>query len=184
MKTSKLIFVYSCLLGLTQLGWSQNDGAGAYRHGIPGYLDPHSRTFTTKAESSRPNQPLAGTAIVFRETFNFSISAQDVPSTDVIFCSAYIETEDTNGEWYDYNKIVATRSGDSASCSVPILVRWTLLNPTTDQITAEVYVYAVQGVSIGGGGYESLERYSDQPQITLSVPANDTTVTTGVSFTM
>jgi len=184
MKTSKLIFVCFCLVGLTQLVWSQNNSASAHRHGISGYLDPHSRTFTTKAENSRPNQPLAGTAIVFRETFNFSISAQDIPSNAVIFCDASISTNDTNGDWYDGNEIVATRSGDSASCSVPILVRWTLVNPTTDTIDARVNVYTEQGVSIGGGGWDYLERYSDQPDITLSVPANDTTVTTGVSFTM
>jgi len=188
MRKSKLIFVCFCLVALTQLVWSQNNGMAAHRHGIPGYLDPQSKSFTTKAEHSRMgNQrdtPLAGTAILFRETFNFSISAQDIPAAAVIFCYADISTEDTNGEFYDENSIVATRSGDSASCSVPILVKWTLVNPGTDMIDARVYIYAEQGVSIGGGGTEYLERYSDIPDLTLSVPANDQTVTTSVSFTM
>jgi len=188
MRTSKLIFVCICLVGLSQLLWSQNNGMATHQHGIPGYLDPHSKTFTTKAENSRVGHqrdtPLAGTAIVFRETFNFSISAQDIPAAAVIFCYAEISTSDTNGDFYDSNSIVATRSGESASCSVPILVKWTLVNPGTDTIDARVEAYSEQGISLGGGAWDYAERYSEVPELTLSVPANDQTVTTSVFFTM
>ena len=189
MRTSKLIFVCLCLAGLTQLVWSQNKSVdtahGTHGRGIPGYLDPQTRNFTTKAEGSRADsqEPLAGTQVLFRETFNFTIAALDVPPSAVIFCYAAMSTEDTNGEFYESNTTVATRSGNNATCSVPLLANWTLVNPTTDTISAYTEVYSEQSVPVGSYS-EVIERYGYGPGLSLPVPANTQTVVNPVSVTM
>jgi hypothetical protein len=157
--------------------------------GIPGYLDPRTGNFTTKAENSGANaqanseESLSGTPILFRENFIFSISAQDVPASAVIFCYASIYTNDTNGSFYETNTVVATRSGSSASCTVPILAKWTLVNPTTDMISASFEAYSEQAVPVGSTT-ETIERYGYGPDLTLPMPANTQTVNNNVSVTM
>jgi hypothetical protein len=193
MRTSKLIFVCLCLAGLTQLVWSQNKSVeaahGTHWRGIPGYLDPQTRNFTTKAESSGASsragseEPLSGTEVQFRETFNFSIAALDVPPSAVIFCYASMSTEDSNGNFYETNTTVATRTGSSATCSVPLLANWTLVNPTTDTISAYYEAYSEQSVAVGSYT-EVIERYGEAPSLTLPVPANLQTVNNPVSVTM
>jgi hypothetical protein len=190
MRTSRLIFVWVCLIAFTQLVWSQSQAAdqGIQKRGIPGYFNPQTGTFTPKAEPSHVKNagdaPVTGTPILFRETFVFTISASDVPAGAVIFCDAEIETNDTDGEFYESYEVVATRSGGTATCTVPLLAKWTLVNPTTDMIYARYDAYADQGFSIGGGGSEYTERYSDPPALNLSVPANTQTVTNDVFITM
>jgi hypothetical protein len=187
MRMPKLIFASVCLVGLTQLAWSQSHAIGARRHGTPGFLGQSGR-FAPRAEHSGAGNPadapLAGTPILFRETFVFTISAGDIPAAAVIICYADIETEDTNGEYYEENGVVATRSGSTATCTVPILAKWTLVNPTTDTIDARYDVYSEQGVSIGGGDWEDIYRGSEGPDLSLPVPANTQTVTTDISITM
>jgi hypothetical protein len=193
MRTSKLIFACLCLAGLTQLVWSQNKTVeaahGVHGRGIPGYLDPQTRNFTTKAEGSGAGAqgdsaaPLSGTPILFRETFNFTIAALDIPPSAVIFCYASIDTSDTNGSFYESNTTVATRNGNSATCSVNLLSNWTLQNPTTDTISAFYEAYAEQAVPVGSYT-EVIERYGYGPGLTLPVPANTQTVVNPVSVTM
>jgi hypothetical protein len=190
MRSSKLTFICVCLMGLTQLvlGQDQTVQQRAHRHRIRGYLDPQTGVFTARAEHSGPggsgDAPLSGTPILFRETFDFTISAGDIPAAAVIFCYANISTNDTNGDFYGDNSVVATRSGSNATCTVPILVSWTLVNPTTDMIDAEYDAYSDQGIAIGGGDTEYAERYGERPDLSLPVPANTQTVTNDVSITM
>jgi hypothetical protein len=188
MKIPKLIFVSVCLVGLTQFGWSQNQIGGVQRHGAHGSIDPRTGIFTAKVEHVRMSKPvetpLTGTPILFRETFNFTISAADIPAAAVIFCYAEVYTDDDNGDFDDSNGAVATRSGSTATCTVSVLAKWTLANPTTDTISADYEAYAEQGVSIGGGGWEETERYGYAPGFSSSMPANTQTITNTVSITM
>jgi hypothetical protein len=182
MKISKRILVCVCLVGLTQFVWSQNQTIGAQGQGVS-----HPETFPAAAHYrvSHPGDvPLSGTPILFRENFVFTISAGDIPAAAVIFCYASMSTDDTNGEFYESNEVVATRSGSTATCTVPLLAKWTLVNPTTDMIDAEYETYAEQGFAIGGGGWDSTERSGDGPDLSLPVPANTQTVTNDISVTM
>jgi hypothetical protein len=65
MRVLKLIFAVVCVVGLTQLVWSQNQqrmSAGPHHsYGIPGYFDPQTRTFTTGAETESSPATTTGT---------------------------------------------------------------------------------------------------------------------------
>jgi hypothetical protein len=191
MRTWKVIFVCLCLAGFTQLVWCQEKSPdathGTRGQGIPGYFDPRTSTFSTKAEPAGANAdsevPPAGTPILFRETFTFAISALDIPASAVIFCHAGINTTDPLGSYQDGNTAVATRSGNNATCSVSILTNWVLADPTTDKITANVFAYADQTIQVGSSS-ELIERFSGPPTLTLPVPANTQTINTNVAITM
>jgi hypothetical protein len=193
MRALRVMFVCMCLVGITQLVWNQDHGVdtgrGTRGQGIPGYLDPRTGTFTTKAQNSVASaksdsgDPPSGTPILFRETFNFSISALGFPQFAVIFCYASISTTDPDGSYYESSSAVATRSGNSASCSVPLLSNWLLVNPTTDVISANYNVYAEYPIQVGQST-QLVERISEPPSVTLPMPTNTQTVTNNVSITM
>ena len=189
MRLSKALFVCVCLVGLTQLVWSQNNGLGiSHGKGIPGYLDPRTGKFTTQTQNHGGNaeaNPDTGTAVLFREQFNITITNYDQPTTGLVACNANISTDDSGtGIWYDEAAIVATKSGSNYSCDVPILTSWTLANPGSDTIYACVKVNFIQGFS--NNGATALESFRDQepPCMSLSVPGNGQTVKTNVSLTM
>ncbi len=130
---------------------------GTHGQGIPGYFDPRTSTFSTKAEpagaSADSEVPPAGTPILFRETFTFTISALDIPASAVIFCHAGISTTDPLGVYQDGNTAVASKIGSNgvATCTVSVLVNWLLADPTTDKITANVFAFADQNITVGTG---------------------------------
>lgn len=170
----KRILICACLVGLTQFLWAQ--------HSLHEHLsERHAQGQSSEAKPGPENY--TGTPILFRETFNFTISAQDVPSNAVIFCYADIYSNgDANGEFREYSTMVATRSGTTASCSLPLLATWTLQTPTTDTITAYWGAYAEQSVQVGSY-VDVIYRETEQPDISLLMPVNTQTVTNTVNIT-
>lgn len=183
MRLPHALLLCVCLLGVTQLTWSQTKATA-----IPGYLNPSTGTFTTRVSSSATPQPdaeaaLAGTGIFFREQFNITITNYDQPTSDLVACEVSMSsTGDSNSSYFHELEVVpATASGGNWTCSVPVLTLWTLQTPGSDSIyaTVSVYIYA-PGQTAVDGLLPSL-RESDQSMI-LTQPGNTQTVMNNVSF--
>jgi len=186
MKASKAILVCVCLIGLTQLVWSQNQGFPASRDGgIARYLDSRAGMLTPQAQRAADASPeLTGTSILFREQFNVTVTNDDQSTSDAVTCVLEISTEDYNGYFDDTARVFATRSGSTYTCDVPVLALWTLQTPTTDSIYACLKVSFAEGITVGPNSTAYIVRHQEYPCQTLSVPGNDQTVITTVSVTM
>lgn len=183
MRMRQLMVASVCLIGLTQLGWSQDRASS--EKGIPGYLDPRTGTFTARIPAKAAAAVYSGTSLLFREQFNITITNYDQNTADTVACSADIyEYDDANGEFYDSASVIATKSGSTYTCDVPVLTLWTLQTPTTDSISACVDVSFYEGFTIGPANAAEVVREQDPPCLTLSVPTNDQTVITTLSLSM
>src|SRR5208283_2321768 len=93
MQISKMVFVCFLSIVLCTVGWTQaqpTQGAlGKQAHGIAGYLDPQTGTFTTRAQTAAvPN--VATTNTIFRLIFNFHFEYNDQPASSPIGCEVSI----------------------------------------------------------------------------------------------
>jgi hypothetical protein len=181
MRISKLIFVCVCLIGLTQIGWSQNQHLSKQSRGIPGYLDPRSGTFTTRAQSSGTNSEGAElnpalTTILARLIFNFTI-LNDQPANAVTSCTVALSTlDDSSGLFYDESATsIATKSG--TACTVTILFSWALASPTTDTISVDYHISSFQAITVGGTSTPEALRTADHSIANIPVPMNGQTIT-------
>jgi hypothetical protein len=189
MKTSKMVLVGVFLIALTQLAWSQNKGLIApHQKGIDGYLDPRTGAFTPRTQNSgvkaEASPDFTGTSIVFREQFNITITNDDQSTSDLVSCQAHIFSVGDPNSWFDKAVIVATRSGSTYTCDVPVLASWTLQNPGSDTISACVKISFNQGFTVGPNSTVQTIRQQNPPCLTLSVPANGSTVVNTMSLTM
>jgi len=182
MRISKLIFVCVCFVGLAQLGWSQelHVASSKQSHGIRGYLDPRTGTFTTKvqgATSDASEDPTSLTTITARLIFNINLVFNDQPASATTACSVDISSlDDSSGLFYDESATsIATNNG--TTCKVTILFSWLLGSPTSDQISVEYHVESFQGVTIGGTTTPEVFRSLDHTIPDISVPLNGQTVT-------
>jgi len=188
MKISKAVFICVCLAGLTQLVWSQNRSSEAFQDkGIPGYLNPRTRTFTTQAQDSGVKQEatagFTGTPIFFREQANITITNYDQPTSGVTICRAQISSiSDANIGFSDSQSVTASLSGNTWTCDVPVLSLWTLQTPTTDSLSLCVSIEIVQLYTLGSFTTAESARESSQPCLTLPMPANAQTVVTNFTF--
>lgn len=177
MRMPHAFLVCVCLLGATQLAWSQTKAAT-----IPGYYNPTTGEFTTHVASSATAQPqaaLTGTSIFFREDFPITITNDDQPAGAQVVCSVEMfEVGDANGSFSEVASVAAVYSGGTWSCDVPVLTLWTLKTPTTDQIDASVSVTIYSQISTTA---PTIYRQSGQSFL-LTVPANTQTVENNVSF--
>lgn len=174
MRMSKVIFVtLFCLVGLTPLVWSQsqdqplaNGAAVRQNHGIPGYLDPETGTFTTRMQSAGPAVQIPGTTrVIFRLVFPINININDQGSGNTVNCDVDIFTSDNS--FSDSGSVVGNASG----CTVTILAQWDLATPLQDTI------FVSFGVSSSGTG---TSRRTSHSLAGISVPNNGQTVTHSV----
>jgi len=184
MRISKLIFVCVCLIGLTQIGWSQNQHLGASKqsHGVAGYLDPRTGTFTTKAQISGATAdaseelPPALTTILARLIFNITIQYNDQPTNATTACTVTLSTSDSSGLFYDESATsIATKNG--TACTVTLLFSWALASPTTDQISVDYRVESFQAITVGATTTPEVLRSADHTILPLAVPMNGQTIT-------
>lgn len=177
MRMPHAFLVCVCLLGPTQLAWSQTKAAA-----IPGFYNPTTGEFTTHIASSATAQPaavLTGTSIFFREDFPITITNYDQPAGAQVVCSVTMLSElDANGTFSEIASAPAVYSGGTWSCDVPVLTLWTLKTPATDEIIAGVSVTIYSQISPTA---PTIYRQSSQSYI-LTVPANTATVENPVSF--
>jgi hypothetical protein len=180
VRISKLIFVCMCLVGITQLVWSQNQhtDAGGQAHSIPGYLDPRTGTFTTRAQPSEAAEetPLTFTTILARLVFNFTIAPNDQPPTATISCTVSLSTTDSSGLAYDESATaIATNNG--TACKVTVLFSWSLASPTQDQVFVDYHIASFQSIAVGGAASVQQVRDADHSLPSISVPLNGQTIT-------
>ena len=177
MRMPHAFLVCVCLLGATQLAWSQTKPTA-----IPGFYNPTTGEFTTHIASNATAQPqaaLTGTSIFFREDFPITITNYDQPAGAQVVCSVEIfEEGDANAGFSDSASVPAAYSGGTWSCDVPLLTLWTLKTPATDMISASVSVTIYSQLSSTA---PTIYRESSQ-SFTLTVPANTATVENHVAF--
>jgi len=194
MRIGKLLLVCVCLVGLTQLVWSQDSSVlKAGERGIPGFLNPKTGTFTAKVQRPEATAP-AVTSTVYYGTYQVYIHltvSSDIPSNAVITCSAHLYVSDygsnpPNGSYdEDGGVVVANRSGTTASCLVPIDYSWSLSNGSTDTFTVSYDIYALVNVPVGSTNNVVSARHSGftwgtTPKIPTS--ASTTTATFDATF--
>jgi hypothetical protein len=171
MRMSKVIFVtLFCLVGLTPLVWSQsqdqplaNGAAVRQNHGVPGFLDPQTGTFTTHLQTASPTVQLPNTTrVIFRLIFPISININDQPAGNSVACDVDIFTSDNS--YSDSGSVVGNASG----CTVTILAQWDLATPNTDTI------FVSFGISSSGTG---TSRRTSHALASIPVPNNGQTIT-------
>jgi len=189
---SKFMVVCICLVAFTQLGWSQAGNAsfvhGKQAHGIPGYLDPSTHTFTTKAESAAVQDPdaLPPTVTEFAGTWTFKITitiSSAMPAGAQIFCSASIdEFDDPTNSYSETAAVPAIVSKGSGTCSVAIPYAWFLSNQGSDVVSASYDINMYQAIAIGSTTQVVPIREShDDLGTNFPVPANGALTTTNVT---
>lgn len=163
MRRSKLVL--GCLLflaAITPLVWSQSQTTT--QPPIPGYLDPTTHMFSTRAATAAAVTPaVALTTIIARYILTFNPQINDGGSMS---CSAYIYTNDAAGTSLEE---YAGDTGSSTSCTVTILFQWSLATPGSSSIFIEP--------SVGTSGGANASRSTELAQITEPVPANGQTIT-------
>ena len=183
MKLLHAFLVCICLLGATQLAWSQVKESAD--HVIPGYLDPKTGKFTTQIASgakAKPDAQATGAGVLFREQFDIAITNYDQPSGSTVVCSVGLNSYgDAGGDYSETASVTATTTGTGFSCTVPVLALWTLQNPTMDTIEASISVSLYSGSS--PSVLNLTERTSTQ-SLSLTQPGNTQTVVNSINFTL
>jgi hypothetical protein len=153
----KIVFAMVCLVGLTQLVWSQNEKgvfSGSHSEGIPGFLDPQTRTFTTLVESGIDN-PLSGTGSYYYGEIKITLTvyvASAFPSGTAYGCSGTLTVGgDTNGDTYIENAVATAPapSGGVTTCTLIFNYFWQLTSPTSDIIDVSFTAVAQNTVTVG-----------------------------------
>jgi hypothetical protein len=148
MTVLKLIFALVCVVGPTQLAWSQNEKgifSGSHSAGIPGFLDPQTSTFTTRVESE--SAPATATGTYYYGTIQIVLTlyiASFFESGTVFQCSGTAGTSDSgiggSGEGFSnsYTTSAPLPTNKVTTCTINIDYFWQLVNPSTDVINVSV----------------------------------------------
>jgi hypothetical protein len=179
MKVVKLIVVcLFCLVAIAPPAWSQNqpikqDQPSKQEQGVPGFLDPKTGTFTTKARSSASQAAVGTTTILARLIFNFTI-LNDQPGGNTTVCSVSISPTDAAGFYSE--EASSTATGGGTACSVTLLFSWDLATPSSDMVNI------TYSISSAGSGQSRASSHS-LPSIpmltnfeTLTVPTISATI--------
>jgi len=191
MKILKVILVMVCVMGVAQLVWSQGTLQNE-EHGIPGYLDPRTHTFTARvqndvspvADAAPPGTYYFGTVTV---TLIISV-ASTFPADTVIACTgtASVDSDYYNGTFYEKAGVVAPAvSGGKTTCTVSMPYYWQLSTPGSDAITVTFSVDAFNTGTVNGQTELVTLRHAERDQIpaTTSVPTTNGTVSAFTYYT-
>jgi len=180
---SKMIFVCVCLVGLTQLGWSQGF---VQAKGIPGFLNPKTGTFTTRTQGNGPLQnpdAMPDTLTEYAGTWTVKIAmtvSSTIPSGAAVFCSADLSLVGTDN-YYESAVAQASVSKGSGSCTLTMPYAWFLANEPSDSIYVHYSVNIIQGFTVGPAtAAESIRETDSTLYGSFSVPANGKLTTTNI----
>ena len=152
MKMSRVIFALVCLGGLSQLVWSQDDAIGA--RGIPGYLNPKTGIFTTRAHSESADVAPTTTPQYYYGTISLEVLVYVVttfPTGTVFGCDATAGTDDLGGGSFSESvTVTAAPSGGILTCNLNMPYLWQVSNPTTDVITFSFSAAALNPNTVAG----------------------------------
>jgi len=180
MKKTNIVLGITCLC-LGQMAWAQNTGV----NGIPGTLNPATGTFQPGIQPLMAEASSLASVAPHTGTFEFDITItikSTLPTTDIINCNATASTTDMSG--LSYNTIMETasatavRTGSTAKCTVKIPYSWALLSPTTDQVSLNYTITAINPSSSNSSsatGSTGGIRSSTQSIGSSTVPANGAT---------
>jgi len=181
MKLPITIFVCVCLVGLTQLVWSQQlDRPNA--HGVPGYLDPKTGTFTTKVQTPEADKANPLSASFYFGTYKLDIAATlytPVPSGGIVTCSGTVdEYGDPSGAYNEEASAIATGSGSSWKCDMTIPYAWLLSSPSTDNVDVSYSIEIAESITVGTTStIVTIRRSEFSPPYTTGVPSSGTVTT-------
>ena len=159
MSMSRIFSICVFVLGLTLCGFSQ------------------ARSSSPKSDNAPTITPTTGKIFVsFTITF-----ASNIPSGDLISCGvSTLVFDGGNSNLFQDEAIRAgSRSGNTATCLVPIPYSWLLQTPGSDSITVDF------DVSVGGTGSTPYPYRASSYGITIDpVPANGAVTNLSVNFTL
>jgi len=191
---SKIILVCVCLVGLTQLVWSQNSNLsavpGGRAHGVPGYLDPQTGTFTTKVQAAQSSETPAVTYVERSGTWEIELTitlTTKPASGDIVTCSAEADVYDPNSiYWQENGGTVASVSGGTATCTVSLPYLWWLTSPIpTDELVGIYYeVDLLHVITVGTTSEIVSTRKNQHTYGYLAVPANGATTKINTTVTI
>lgn len=148
---------------------------------IPGFLDPKTGAFTTQlgAQTGSDLSNLAMATYNGNFILKFTITLKSgIPADWPIQCQGGVQPLDSSGLYYNDTKVVyATRSGNTATCSMSIYYAWSLADSDA-QVTTSYYV-STYGTSTS---LASRYAYGTLPRVTL--PANNGTLSRNVNVTL
>jgi hypothetical protein len=194
MRMSKLILVCVCLAGVTQLVWSQNGSLNAApvgrAHGIPGYLDPRTGTFSTKVQADAQSSenpeltPAVATEVFGVWYIQLTISLYTTPASgDIVVCGANLDVGDTYPAfgYEEEGATQATVSGSTATCTVTIPYLWYLATPKTDMVTVTYDVSLYHAYTVGTATQANISRTTSHTIGSYAVPGDGVHTTTAAS---
>lgn len=182
MKLMKLLFAIACLLGLVASSFAQTTDATSSRKTF-GYVDTktglfHPLTRAIQTEESRAITPTTGKFV-----FNVTIAVSSaLPTNAVITCNVTGGVDDaTSGAFTNDVTVTATRTGNTATCTVNVPYSWDLANASKDIVALDLIVTATVGTLGTNSFYEEI---FGAPGITSKVPANGATTTETIATTI
>lgn len=183
MNVSRIIAgMVVCALS-SQLAWSQ-EAKQTSSHGAPGYFDYSTGVFrpigtaTFDSNSAAAANPTTGTIVV-----NLTVTIKStVPSTSSVNCNVEVDVLDLSSETANLIQesatVVATRTGNTAKCTVTIPYSWIVLNPATSTVGINYNVTLANKTTPTTG---LLSRSSSGGIASIPVPANGSTTTQTVN---
>ena len=184
MNVSRIIAgMVVCVLS-SQLAWSQ-EAKQASSHEVTGYFDystgvfrPISQMATFDSNSAAAANPTTGTIVV-----NLTVTIKStVPSTSSVNCNVEVDVLDLSSETANLIQesatVVATRTGNTAKCTVTIPYSWIVLNPATSTVGINYNVTLANKTTPTTG---LLSRSSSGSIANIPVPANGSTTTQTVN---
>ena len=126
-----------------------------------------------------PNVAVATYTGTFFLSFTIAVKSS-IPTNFPIQCSATMTVTDiANGAFYSESKAgVATRTGNTATCSLTVPYAWSLSSGSLQVATN----YMVSATSTGGSSFVS--RFSSGALPSVTVPVNGTTLSRPVAVTI
>lgn len=171
MRTTKLLFICICCLGIAvPTLWGQAT-SGQAMNGILGYLDPRTGAFRAVPATVDDSDTLpAATVVGGTVTLTITITVKTTGLTKFT-CSASVTTLDgtINPTIYaETNTVAATGTGSTRTCKLSIPYSWSLTSQSTDNMTTGYDVIATGTAALP-------QRTSTRnPLDTRKVPANGT----------
>ncbi len=180
MKVSRIIVgLVVCALS-SQMAWSQERPATS---GALGYFDYSTGVFRPIGQMQRFDfDSAAATSETGTFVVNFTITIKSViPATALINCGVTAIVTDVSGAGVniitDDANVAATRTGNTAKCTVTIPYSWAVLNPAVATVSLGYNLTAAKATATTG----LLSRSSSGGIANLPVPANGSTTTQSVN---
>jgi len=148
MKISKLLICISCFLTVLaangQTG-SVHTRSDQTQSGIPGYLNPRTRTFHPLAQAADSSSaPLALTTFTGTIKLTLTITVKSAGITK-INCFALVDAEDavllgSPRSISEFDIVAATGTGTTRTCTLSVPYSWSLATQSSDTMTTSYEV--------------------------------------------